>query len=101
MVFTLICIVNAALCDITARKQNEFGVWEIFLPNNADGSPSIPHGSRVKVFITWCSYLLLYKIGCHLDVGMLLIVKQTAGMVAFGGGGGGGGVGSFLLIFTL
>lgn len=29
--------------------QNEFGVWEIFLPNNADGSPAIPHGSRVKV----------------------------------------------------
>ncbi|KAF3774110.1 1-4-alpha-glucan-branching enzyme 2-1 [Nymphaea thermarum] len=28
--------------------QNEFGVWEIFLPNNADGSPPIPHGSRVK-----------------------------------------------------
>lgn len=29
--------------------KNEFGVWEIFLPNNADGSPSIPHGSRVKI----------------------------------------------------
>lgn len=29
--------------------QNEFGVWEIFLPNNADGSTAIPHGSRVKV----------------------------------------------------
>ncbi|KAF5747820.1 Starch branching enzyme 2.1 isoform 1 [Tripterygium wilfordii] len=30
-------------------KRNEFGVWEIFLPNNADGSPAIPHGSRVKI----------------------------------------------------
>ncbi|KAK8593397.1 hypothetical protein V6N12_045479 [Hibiscus sabdariffa] len=30
-------------------NQNEFGVWEIFLPNNADGSPPIPHGSRVKI----------------------------------------------------
>lgn len=29
--------------------QNEFGVWEVFLPNNADGSPPIPHGSRVKI----------------------------------------------------
>nr|CAB3484439.1 unnamed protein product [Digitaria exilis] len=29
--------------------RNEFGVWEIFLPNNADGSPAIPHGSRVKI----------------------------------------------------
>uniref|UniRef100_A0A2P2M6Q6 1 4-alpha-glucan-branching enzyme 1ic/amyloplastic isoform X2 n=2 Tax=Rhizophora mucronata TaxID=61149 RepID=A0A2P2M6Q6_RHIMU len=28
---------------------NEFGVWEVFLPNNADGSPPIPHGSRVKI----------------------------------------------------
>nr|ANC33494.1 SBE [Colocasia esculenta] len=33
--------------DVMAR--NEFGVWEIFLPNNADGSPAIPHGSRVKI----------------------------------------------------
>ncbi|KAK8672161.1 hypothetical protein V6N13_110534 [Hibiscus sabdariffa] len=30
-------------------NQNEFGVWEIFLPNNADGLPPIPHGSRVKI----------------------------------------------------
>ncbi|KAL5135449.1 1,4-alpha-glucan-branching enzyme 1, chloroplastic/amyloplastic [Glycine soja] len=29
--------------------KNEFGVWEIFLPNNVDGSPPIPHGSRVKI----------------------------------------------------
>ncbi|XP_039125047.1 LOW QUALITY PROTEIN: 1,4-alpha-glucan-branching enzyme 2-2, chloroplastic/amyloplastic-like [Dioscorea cayenensis subsp. rotundata] len=29
--------------------KNEFGVWELFLPNNADGSPPIPHGSRVKI----------------------------------------------------
>ncbi|XP_075095813.1 1,4-alpha-glucan-branching enzyme 1, chloroplastic/amyloplastic-like [Nicotiana tabacum] len=33
--------------DIMTR--NEFGVWEIFLPNNADGSPAIPHGPRVKL----------------------------------------------------
>ncbi|XP_057513372.1 1,4-alpha-glucan-branching enzyme 2-2, chloroplastic/amyloplastic-like isoform X1 [Actinidia eriantha] len=33
--------------DIMTR--NDFGVWEIFLPNNADGSPPIPHGSRVKI----------------------------------------------------
>ncbi|XP_077235855.1 1,4-alpha-glucan-branching enzyme 1, chloroplastic/amyloplastic isoform X2 [Tasmannia lanceolata] len=33
--------------DIMTR--NEFGVWEIFLPNNVDGSPAIPHGSRVKI----------------------------------------------------
>nr|CAB3446751.1 unnamed protein product [Digitaria exilis] len=30
-------------------SKNEFGVWEVFLPNNADGSSPIPHGSRVKV----------------------------------------------------
>ena len=38
--------------------QNEFGVWEIFLPNNADGSPAIPHGSRVKVHILKTVYKL-------------------------------------------
>ncbi|ONM17786.1 1,4-alpha-glucan-branching enzyme 2, chloroplastic/amyloplastic-like [Zea mays] len=32
-----------------AMARNEYGVWEIFLPNNADGSPAIPHGSRVKI----------------------------------------------------
>ncbi|KVH94605.1 1,4-alpha-glucan-branching enzyme [Cynara cardunculus var. scolymus] len=32
--------------DVMTR--DEFGVWEIFLPNNADDSPPIPHGSRVK-----------------------------------------------------
>ncbi|KAL3327624.1 hypothetical protein AABB24_035345 [Solanum stoloniferum] len=36
-----------ANADIMTR--NEFGVWEIFLPNNVDGSPAIPHGSRVKI----------------------------------------------------
>lgn len=30
-------------------KRNEFGVWEILLPRNADGSLPIPHGSRVKI----------------------------------------------------
>uniref|UniRef100_A0ACD5Z545 Uncharacterized protein n=1 Tax=Avena sativa TaxID=4498 RepID=A0ACD5Z545_AVESA len=30
-------------------SKDDLGVWEIFLPNNADGSPPIPHGSRVKV----------------------------------------------------
>eukprot|EP00249_Psilotum_nudum_P019294 c27182_g1_i1 orf=709-3138(+) len=30
-------------------KKNEFGVWEVFLPNNADGSLAISHGSRVKI----------------------------------------------------
>ncbi|XP_068661481.1 1,4-alpha-glucan-branching enzyme 2-2, chloroplastic/amyloplastic-like [Aristolochia californica] len=29
--------------------KDEFGVWEIFLPNNSDGSPPIPHGSWVKI----------------------------------------------------
>uniref|UniRef100_A0A8R7PG48 Glycosyl hydrolase family 13 catalytic domain-containing protein n=1 Tax=Triticum urartu TaxID=4572 RepID=A0A8R7PG48_TRIUA len=29
--------------------RDDYGVWEIFLPNNADGSPAIPHGSRVKI----------------------------------------------------
>ncbi|KAM3367626.1 hypothetical protein ACQJBY_016285 [Aegilops geniculata] len=30
-------------------SKNDLGVWEIFLPNNADGSPPIPHGSRVRM----------------------------------------------------
>ncbi|KAL8154456.1 hypothetical protein V2J09_012216 [Rumex salicifolius] len=30
-------------------SKNEYGVWEIFLPNDADGSSAIPHGTRVKI----------------------------------------------------
>ncbi|CAM0945712.1 unnamed protein product [Alopecurus aequalis] len=30
-------------------SKDDLGIWEIFLPNNADGSPPIFHGSRVKV----------------------------------------------------
>lgn len=30
-------------------KKLEFGVFEIFLPDNADGSLAIPHGSKVKI----------------------------------------------------
>ncbi|KAF7016407.1 hypothetical protein CFC21_030024 [Triticum aestivum] len=32
-----------------AMTRDDYGVWEIFLPNNADGSSAIPHGSRVKI----------------------------------------------------
>ncbi|KAJ1541663.1 alpha-1,4-glucan branching enzyme, partial [Nowakowskiella sp. JEL0078] len=30
-------------------KKNEFGVWEIFIPNLSDGKPAIPHLSKIKV----------------------------------------------------
>ncbi|CAI5969482.1 unnamed protein product [Closterium sp. NIES-64] len=33
-------------------KKDEFGVWELFLPDNPDGTPAIPHGSRVKVSLS-------------------------------------------------
>jgi 1,4-alpha-glucan branching enzyme len=32
-------------------KKNEFGVFELFVPHNADGTPAIPHGSRVKIHL--------------------------------------------------
>jgi len=31
--------------------KKDFGVWEIFLPNNPDGSCPIPHRSKIKVII--------------------------------------------------
>lgn len=30
-------------------KKDEYGVYEIFLPNKADGTPAIEHNSKVKV----------------------------------------------------
>lgn len=48
-VFVKVCGVLVKHDSWVFYVQNEFGVWEIFLPNNADGSAPIPHGSRVKV----------------------------------------------------
>ncbi|XP_064965243.1 1,4-alpha-glucan-branching enzyme 1, chloroplastic/amyloplastic-like isoform X2 [Musa acuminata AAA Group] len=36
--------------NANVMTRNEYGAWEVFLPNNADGSPPIHHGSRVKCF---------------------------------------------------
>ncbi|KAJ3111534.1 alpha-1,4-glucan branching enzyme [Phlyctochytrium bullatum] len=33
-------------------KRNDFGVWEITLPNNPDGSRPIPHDTKVKISMT-------------------------------------------------
>ncbi|TPX31684.1 1,4-alpha-glucan branching enzyme [Synchytrium microbalum] len=30
-------------------KRDEFGTWELFLPNKPDGSPAIPHNSKIKI----------------------------------------------------
>ncbi|OIW00774.1 hypothetical protein TanjilG_22273 [Lupinus angustifolius] len=38
--------------SIDEMVWNEFCLWEIFLPNNVDGSLEIPHGSRVKIRMT-------------------------------------------------
>lgn len=32
-------------------EKDGFGVFQIFLPNNPDGTLAIPHGSRVKVHL--------------------------------------------------
>ncbi|KAF9439219.1 alpha-1,4-glucan branching enzyme [Entomortierella beljakovae] len=29
-------------------KKNQYGIFEIFIPNNSDGSPAIPHNSKIK-----------------------------------------------------
>jgi len=29
--------------------SNQYGVWEIFIPNKLDGTPGIPHNTKVKV----------------------------------------------------
>ncbi len=29
--------------------RDKFGVWEIRIPHGADGKPTIPHGSLVKI----------------------------------------------------
>lgn len=35
--------------EATPLKANEFGVWQVTLPPNADGSAPIPHNSKVKI----------------------------------------------------
>lgn len=63
-----------SLMRFTLFLQNEFGVWEIFLPNNADGTSPIPHGSRVKVaFPFLCHCFWLVRISPKLTIGFLYI----------------------------
>ena len=33
-------------------KKDNYGVYEIFLPNKADGTLAIEHNSKVKVMVT-------------------------------------------------
>lgn len=32
-------------------KRNEFGVWELLIPDLSDGVPAIKHGTKVKAFL--------------------------------------------------
>lgn len=32
--------------------RDQYGVYEIVLPNNADGTPAIQHNSKVKVLVS-------------------------------------------------
>ncbi|GMF01542.1 unnamed protein product [Ambrosiozyma monospora] len=38
--------------DTHPMKKDDFGFFHIVVPPNADGSPAIPHNSRVKIFLT-------------------------------------------------
>ena len=61
---------NSWNTDKNWMKKNEFGVFELFLPNEADGSPAIPHGSRVKIhlqvrtLVPLCRLVRLLLHGC-------------------------------------
>ena len=58
-----ILLIKSSWCLYLIYFQNEYGVWEVFLPNNADGSSPIPHGSRVKVhFSCLVSYFWLKRL---------------------------------------
>lgn len=35
-------------------KRNQFGVWELFVPDLPDGTPAIKHGSKVKAALVLC-----------------------------------------------
>lgn len=49
-------------------KRNQYGVWELFVPDLADGTPAIKHGSRVKAALILCDgnhvylFLLFYRL---------------------------------------
>ncbi|KAG5461603.1 MAG: glycoside hydrolase superfamily, partial [Olpidium bornovanus] len=33
-------------------KRDQYGVWEVAVPNSSDGSPAIPHNSKIKISMT-------------------------------------------------
>jgi 1,4-alpha-glucan branching enzyme len=54
-------------------ERKEYGVWELVLPDNADGTPAIRHGSKIKIALrtpsgewvsripAWCRYVTQEK----------------------------------------
>ena len=71
---TFIMIVTIFKCS-SLSKQNEFGVWEIYLPNKVDGSPPITHGSWVKVI--FLVSVLFYFIFGFMDLDDLLVCSYN------------------------
>lgn len=40
--------------DSHACNRNQYGVWELFVPDLHDGTPAIKHGSKVKASLVLC-----------------------------------------------
>lgn len=51
-------------------KRNEYGVWELFIPNLPDGSSPIKHGSKVKAALVLAdgSHVSLYIINRQIEI---------------------------------
>nr|CAG8438079.1 11684_t:CDS:10 [Entrophospora candida] len=50
--------------DVKAHpmKKNDFGVWEIEIPPNNDGTPAIPHNTKIKISMTTQNDECIYRI---------------------------------------
>jgi len=42
--------------------KDQFGVWNLFLADSADGTPAIPHGSKVKIYMLTAKNQWDYRI---------------------------------------
>lgn len=44
-------------------KKDNYGVWEVIIPPNPDGTCAIPHDSKIKV-----SFVHILHLGTDVDV---------------------------------
>ena len=42
--------------------KNDFGVWQLFLPDGPDGQPAIPHRCTQPIKLVCCQHFMVFRM---------------------------------------